>query len=272
MAGTPGYMAPEVLRGEGADVRSDIYSFGVVLYQMVTGNPGLQLANRYELGPLVRVDTVLWPVIERCLLARPSSRYPSFTTLRGELEDLLKETGGAVATPPEVTELAASEWADKGYSLSSLGRETEAMACYERALEIDPSHVLAWNNKGAGLMELGRKEEAFACFDRALEIDPREPLAWSNKGSAFITLGRWDDGIACFERALEIDRKNPVTWHNKGRALSDGDRKEEAITCFDKALETDPKYVPAWNAKGAALSALARSQDAIACYNLRSSL
>ncbi len=76
MAGTPGYMAPEVLRGEGADVRSDVYSFGVVLYQMVTGNPGVRLVNRYELAPLVRVDTVLWPVIERCLQAQASSRYP----------------------------------------------------------------------------------------------------------------------------------------------------------------------------------------------------
>lgn len=37
--GTPGYMPPEVYRGEGADIRSDIYSFGLVLWQMVTRNP-----------------------------------------------------------------------------------------------------------------------------------------------------------------------------------------------------------------------------------------
>ena len=37
--GTPGYIAPEVYEGRGADVRSDIYSFGLVLWQMASGSP-----------------------------------------------------------------------------------------------------------------------------------------------------------------------------------------------------------------------------------------
>ena len=132
-------MAPEVLRGEGADVRSDVYSFGVVLYQMVTGNPGVRLVNRYELAPLARVDSVLWPVIERCLQAEARSRYPEFWYVaRGDLEALVKKAGGVVAALPEIKELAAWEWNNKGFSLSNLGRKEEAIACYDRALEIDP--------------------------------------------------------------------------------------------------------------------------------------
>ena len=160
VAGTLGYMAPEVLRGEGADVRSDVYSFGVVLYQMVTGNPGVHLVNRYELAPLARVDSILWPVIERCLVAQARSRYPSFTLVRRELEGLVKKSGGVVIALPEINELTAWEWNGKGFSLANLGRHDEAMACYDRALEIDPRDALAWNNKGTGLLELGRREEA----------------------------------------------------------------------------------------------------------------
>ena len=155
VAGTPGYMAPEVLRGEGADVRSDVYSFGVVLYQMVTGNPGVHLVNRYELAPLARVDSVLWPVIERCLQAEARSRYPSFRLVRGELEDLVKKAGGVVVARPEIKELTAWEWSIKGFSLSTLGRNDEAIACYDRALEIDPRDARAWNNKGTAAVGTG---------------------------------------------------------------------------------------------------------------------
>ena len=213
-------MAPEVLREEGADVRSDVYSFGVVLYQMLTGNPGVHLVNRYELAPLARVDSILWPVIERCLVAQGRSRYPSFTLVRRELEGLVKKSGGVVIALPEINELTAWEWNDKGFSLANLGRHDEAMACYHRALEIPPRHALAWNNKGTGLLELGPREEAIPYFDRALEID-FDALAWSNKGGVLASLGRREEGLPFFDRALEIDPRNAVTWNSKGQVLSD---------------------------------------------------
>ena len=108
VGGTPGYMAPEVLRGEGADVRSDVYSFGVVLHQMVTGNPSVRLVNRYELAPLARVDSVLWPLIERCLLAQARSRYPSFrmrtnTTTETAMSSIALCTPLAKAKPSAVS-------------------------------------------------------------------------------------------------------------------------------------------------------------------------
>lgn len=240
VAGTPGYMAPEVLRGEGADVRSDVYSFGVVLYQMVTGNAGVPLVNRYELAPLARVDSVLWPVVERCLLAQTRSRYPSFRLLRGELEALVKKAGGVVAPPPEIKELAAWEWSNKGFSLSRLGHKQEAIACNDRALEIDPRLATAWSNKGIVLSELGRNEEAIACYDRALEIDPRHDRAWYNKGTTLSALGRKEEAIACYDRALEIDPRHAAAWYNKGHALSALGCKREAAEAYRRFIAYAP--------------------------------
>ena len=58
----------------------------------------------------------------------------------------------------------------------------EAIACFDRALEIRSGFADAWLGKGAALWALGRKEEAIACFDRALESDPRFAAAWDEKG------------------------------------------------------------------------------------------
>jgi serine/threonine protein kinase len=94
--GTPGYMPPEVYRGEGADIRSDIDSFGLVLWQMATGSPvqpfvvpyrgDLEgcLRHIYEqqmTGRVPHVDGFLGPVIERCLCPKAAERYGSFGKL-----------------------------------------------------------------------------------------------------------------------------------------------------------------------------------------------
>ena len=68
IVGTPAYIAPELWEGKVADARSDIYSFGLVLYEMVTGKrPGSALIPVEPLG--------LNRVIQTCLAPDPGQRY-----------------------------------------------------------------------------------------------------------------------------------------------------------------------------------------------------
>jgi serine/threonine protein kinase len=107
--GTAEYMAPERIRGEPADRRSDIYSLGVVLYEMATGRPPfagdspLAIAYRHieEAPPppqAVRPDLPdgLSSILLRCLAKQPGDRY-------GRAEDLAADLGRFRAGEPPST-------------------------------------------------------------------------------------------------------------------------------------------------------------------------
>ncbi len=95
--GTPLSMAPEQIRGEPPDARTDLYALGVLLFQLVTGQPPFQGATRHEVEeqhlhappprPAERapVPAALDAVVLRCLGKRREDRYPDVDALLEEL-------------------------------------------------------------------------------------------------------------------------------------------------------------------------------------------
>lgn len=96
--GTPLYMAPEAWRGEPATVRTDIYSLGVVLYELCTGrlphtaDTALALGMRVvrqDAAPLCSIDPEVDPrlgeVIDRCLKRNPAERFASVREVHSAL-------------------------------------------------------------------------------------------------------------------------------------------------------------------------------------------
>jgi tetratricopeptide (TPR) repeat protein len=62
-----------------------------------------------------------------------------------------------------------------------LGREEEAIDCYDKTLELNPRKADAWHPKGISLGSLGRFAEAIHCFDKALELYPNSTRARSSR-------------------------------------------------------------------------------------------
>jgi serine/threonine protein kinase len=101
--GTPQYMAPETLRGEPADTRTDLWGLGVVLYEMAAGHAPFQGKTRFELSAaILREDAPPLPatvpagiqsVVARCVAKERANRYQSATEARSALEALRSSAG-----------------------------------------------------------------------------------------------------------------------------------------------------------------------------------
>lgn len=109
MVGTLHYIAPEVLRGKAADARSDIWSFGVMLYEMVAGEMPFRGQTGYEVTSAIlyepplplpaRLPAALRALIQRCLAKEPEQRYQSAREVNTALEALRVEVTGATPKP-----------------------------------------------------------------------------------------------------------------------------------------------------------------------------
>ena len=111
--GTPAYMSPEQCQGIDLDGRSDIYSLGVVLYEMVTGLPPFEVKSLseavhkhvYVAPPSPRqtkadVPANLEQIILRCLAKKPDERYRSASDLASALRGITGKAAPINVSPP----------------------------------------------------------------------------------------------------------------------------------------------------------------------------
>jgi eukaryotic-like serine/threonine-protein kinase len=105
--GTLPYMAPELLRGQGADTRTDLWSFGVLLYEMLTGQLPFAGQTAYEVGSAIlnesprrlppHVPSSLAACIVRCLRKEPAERPQQAAEVKAQVEAFAARGGAGIA-------------------------------------------------------------------------------------------------------------------------------------------------------------------------------
>jgi serine/threonine-protein kinase len=139
--GTPGYMSPEQAKGKDVDARCDVFAFGVVLYEMLTGQKAFKgetpldmmiALTRDDPMPASRINAAVTPeierVLERCLAKVPADRYASARELAGALEAVAPSTAsgsgsgsGAITASSADRVAARASRARFGWGLAAIG-------------------------------------------------------------------------------------------------------------------------------------------------------
>ena len=155
---------------------------------------------------------------------------------------------------------------NKGNALKSLERYDEAIESYDKAIKIKSDYAFAYNNKGNALKNLERYDEAIESYDKAIKINPNYIEAHHNKGNILKDLKRFDESISSYDKAIEINPDYYFSFNNRGIIFQHLNHFEKALASYDKAIEINPNYPETYNNKGNILKELKRYDEALTCY------
>ena len=216
IAGTAGYMSPEQVRGEAVDARSDIFSFGAVLYEMCSGKRAFEGETAVETmtailrsaPPSVRlaspdVPMALDEIVQRCLEKKPGDRFQSASDLAFALETLtrtISERTSAsaprsglprrqlltwLAGVPLAGSLVGAYYFGRGSAQRARGefRKITYRQGYVPSARFSPDgqtiiYSAAWDDEGVKLFSGRRDRPEY----RALDLPPAYILGISSKG------------------------------------------------------------------------------------------
>lgn len=222
VVGTPQYMSPEQASGRELDGRSDIYSLGVVLFKMLTGDVPFKADTALSVGikhlqePVPRLPNYLkafQPVIDRCLAKRPDQRFQNGTELIIALDEVQTDaelpnaTIRAEAVSTQEVRAVGSDLLTTARDSSRKDRNFDRQR-YQRRLRALTS-LLVIVSIGAGIAYVVLERPSWAT--RALTVagvieDPMAQDAWNNAQSLHQDPNQGLAAVvAAYRRVLDLD-------------------------------------------------------------------
>lgn len=161
----------------------------------------------------------------------------------------------------------AINWLNYGNQLWRLEQYEEALAAFDRAIQIKPDFYQAWYSRGLVLLSLEKYSEAVEAFERAIqESQEKFALAWRGKGEALINLQRYPEALASIEKAVALNPKDFLVRVYQGILLQAQERYQEAIVAYDQAIKINP-HPWAYNNRSSVRAKLGDKEGALADVN-----
>jgi len=166
----------------------------------------------------------------------------------------------------EVPALDFYRVSEVAWNLTESGRFEQAVAEWQKALQMSPEDAEARNNLGVALAGAGRYEEAITHYREALAVHPDSPDVQNNIGRALAAQGKIDDAIEYYQKAVAAAPNSAEINNNLGFAFLRKGNVEAAIAHLEKAVAQEPRFGEAHYNLGAALAQTGRLDEAIGHY------
>jgi serine/threonine protein kinase/Flp pilus assembly protein TadD len=298
--GTPDYMSPEQALGDPVDARSDVFSFGVVLYQMLTRTLPFSGSSRSErlrqlhlAAPPSIVDLRpevppgLVAIVGKALEKRPQDRYASMIEVRRALATLDRSPTAAPVRPPRSRTPSWRAALVAGAIVSGLGLAWGGWTLYRRtgsAPAATPAVVSApagspyeLTQRAAQLLQRqdrpGNVDSAIQALEAALKGDQNYAPAHAyladayRRKNSFNPDPQWSRLAAeGARRALELNPDLAIAHTAQGFVDFDGGRLAEAAARWRRAIELDPQAAMPHLGLGMGYAAERRDQEAESAF------
>jgi serine/threonine-protein kinase len=260
--GTSGYLSPEQASGEGTTPASDVYSLGVVAYELLTGGRPFErssttaeaAAHIHEPVPSasargVGLPRAVDPVFERALAKDPRDRPRSAHEMVDELREVLAETRVAPAPRRHAVARRPSWLVPVGLALL-LGAGALAAAIVATGGEDEATRTRPTRTVVETVTTTTAEEE------QPVELGAEQAAAQNDRAYSLMNAGRYDDALPLLEEALPslrgVSPYEAFAEYNLGKTLLELGRCEEALPHLERSERLQGKRPPITAAKRAA--------------------
>ena len=162
---------------------------------------------------------------------------------------------------------SAESWYGRGMILLAMGRPDDAVESFSSLLAVKPDFTQVHLLRAKLLCDIGRHQAALQAIDELLAITPRLAEAWLGRSNILFEAGRYEEALTAAERAIALKPSLAEAWHGRGNALNELRRHDEALAAYEKVLVLNPNSGGAWYGRGNVLNELKRFDDALTAYD-----
>ncbi|EDX85026.1 tetratricopeptide repeat domain protein [Synechococcus sp. PCC 7335] len=146
------------------------------------------------------------------------------------------------------------------------GNHITAVKILSHLIVREPTNPENLVNRGLMYSNLGRGDDALADYNRAIELNPKFDRAFSNRGNLHAIRHNWQDAIADYDEAIDLNPLNIRARLNQAVTFREMGNYEEALICLDIALFFRPKSAVLYAERGRTYHLQGYRNRAIAAY------